>query len=93
VRRYLDTGDAKSTGNMHKHAKKCWGAETVELANKAKNAAEVHVTAVKGILDPHQEKHYNSLCYTEILTTLTHIYITPEVQIVTREIFVTQMYY
>jgi hypothetical protein len=40
-----------------------------------------------------QEKHYNSLCYTEILTTLTHIYITPEVQIVTREIFVTQMHY
>ncbi|KAG1785772.1 uncharacterized protein HD556DRAFT_1213571, partial [Suillus plorans] len=25
VRRYLDTGDAKSMGNMHKHTKKCWG--------------------------------------------------------------------
>jgi hypothetical protein len=37
---------------MRKHAKKCWGAETVELADKAKNAAEVRVTAVKGILDP-----------------------------------------
>ncbi|KAG2086663.1 uncharacterized protein F5147DRAFT_553382, partial [Suillus discolor] len=52
VRRYLDTGDAKSTGNMRKHAKKCWGAETVESADKAKNATEVCGTTVKGILDP-----------------------------------------
>ncbi|KAG1807722.1 hypothetical protein EV424DRAFT_1474165 [Suillus variegatus] len=52
VRRYLDTGDAKSMGNMHKHAKKCWGAETVESADKAKNATEVCGTTVKGILDP-----------------------------------------
>jgi len=32
VRRYLDTGDAKSTGNLHKHAKICWGSEAVAAA-------------------------------------------------------------
>lgn len=30
VRRYLDTRDAKSTGNLRKHAEKCWGKETVD---------------------------------------------------------------
>ena len=52
VRRYLDTGDAKSTGNMRKHAKKCWGAEVVAAADKAKSAKEVCATTVKGILNP-----------------------------------------
>jgi hypothetical protein len=32
VRRYLDTGDAKSTGNLHKHAKICWGEQVVAAA-------------------------------------------------------------
>ena len=38
VRRYLDKGDATSTGNLHKHAKRCWGAETVAQATAAANA-------------------------------------------------------
>jgi len=29
VRRFLDKGDAKSTSNMRKHAKGCWGEEAV----------------------------------------------------------------
>ena len=29
VRRFLDTGDAKSTSNMWKHAKKCWSADVI----------------------------------------------------------------
>lgn len=37
VRRFLDTGDAKSTGNMRKHAKICWGAETVAAADATKS--------------------------------------------------------
>ena len=32
VRRYLDTGDAKSTSNLCKHAKICWGEEAVAAA-------------------------------------------------------------
>ena len=34
---YLDKKDAMSTGNIHKHAKICWGANTVRLATEAQN--------------------------------------------------------
>lgn len=37
VRRYLDTGDAKSTSNLRKHAKICWGEEAVAAADNTKN--------------------------------------------------------
>jgi hypothetical protein len=37
VRRYLDTSDAKSTGNLRKHARICWGAETVAAADETRN--------------------------------------------------------
>lgn len=33
VRRYLDTGDSKSTSNMRRHAKICWGEETIAAAS------------------------------------------------------------
>jgi hypothetical protein len=49
VRRFLDTGDAKSTGNMRKHAKKCWSAEVIALADRAKNANEVRLTTEKAM--------------------------------------------
>lgn len=52
VRRFLDTSDAKSTGNMRKHAKKCWGNDVVATADKADNANQVRQTTVKGFLDP-----------------------------------------
>jgi hypothetical protein len=52
VQRYLDTGDAKSTGNFRKHVKKCWGNEVVASADKAKTAKEVRATTGKGSLDP-----------------------------------------
>lgn len=32
VRRYLDKQDAKSTGNLHKHAVVCWGEEAIKRA-------------------------------------------------------------
>ena len=51
VRRYLDKSDAKSTGNMRKHARKCWGDEMVASVDSAKNTNEVHATTMKGILD------------------------------------------
>ena len=37
VRRYLDTGDAKSTSNLRKHTRLCWGVETVGEADETKN--------------------------------------------------------
>jgi hypothetical protein len=37
VRRYLDTGDAKSTSNLRKHAKVCWGEEAVAAADKTRD--------------------------------------------------------
>jgi hypothetical protein len=53
VWRYLDTGDAKSTGNLRKHAKKCWGDNVVASVDKAKTVKEVwDTTTNKGSLDP-----------------------------------------
>lgn len=37
VRRYLDTSDAKSTSNLRKHAKTCWGEEAVAAADNTKD--------------------------------------------------------
>ena len=37
VRRYLDTSDAKSTSNLRKHAKVCWGEETVVAADQTRD--------------------------------------------------------
>lgn len=40
VRRYLDKKDVGSTSNLHKHAKVCWGVETVQAAMAVKTAKE-----------------------------------------------------
>jgi hypothetical protein len=45
-------GDAKSTGNLQKHMKRCWGDEIVASGDEAKTAKKLHATTVKGILDP-----------------------------------------
>ena len=37
VNRYLDKADARSTSNLRKHAKVCWGSEVVEAADRTKN--------------------------------------------------------
>lgn len=54
VRRYQDKKDAGSTGNMRKHAVRCWGKEVVDEADKAKDANAVRKLAkdVSGRLDP-----------------------------------------
>ncbi|KAI0079329.1 hypothetical protein K474DRAFT_1568550, partial [Panus rudis PR-1116 ss-1] len=36
--RYLDKNDARSTSNLHKHARKCWGDATVQAARETANA-------------------------------------------------------
>jgi hypothetical protein len=47
VRRYLDTTDAKSTGNLRKHAKVCWGDEAVAAADATKNVGVARETLSK----------------------------------------------
>src|SRR5882757_6733512 len=37
VQRFLATSNATSTSNLRRHAKSCWGEETVEAASSAKN--------------------------------------------------------
>jgi len=37
VRRYLNTSNAKSTSNLRKHAKICWGEETVAAADQTRD--------------------------------------------------------
>ena len=50
VRRYLDTKDAGSTGNLRRHAKLCWGIDVVSAADDAKNADEVRMSICPGLL-------------------------------------------
>jgi hypothetical protein len=40
VRRFLGGKDARSTGNMRRHTKTCWGDEAVKAADEAKDANE-----------------------------------------------------
>ena len=42
VRRYLDTTDAKSTSNLRKHAKICWGEEAVMAADQTRDVLAAH---------------------------------------------------
>ena len=49
VRQFLDQKDA-STSNMRRHAKKCWGDETVKLADSAKSPQEVRDKIAGAIL-------------------------------------------
>ena len=49
IRRYLDTKDAKSTGNMCKHACACWGDEIVRTADGAHTAAKARKDLVPSL--------------------------------------------
>ncbi|KAI6001417.1 hypothetical protein EDD15DRAFT_2158970 [Pisolithus albus] len=50
IRRYLDTKDARSTSNMRKHVKSCWGGDVLSVADNAKDANEVRMKIVGSIL-------------------------------------------
>lgn len=47
VRRYLDTGDAKSTSSLRRHAKNCWGEEAVQAADNTEDLASARVILTK----------------------------------------------
>ena len=46
IHQYLDTKDAHSTGNMHKHAKKCLGDDAVNATDDTKDAMEAHTKVI-----------------------------------------------
>jgi len=50
VRRYLNTADAKSTSNLRKHAKICWGEEAVAAADATKDISAARAAMKKGNL-------------------------------------------
>ncbi|KAG1861978.1 hypothetical protein C8R48DRAFT_583107, partial [Suillus tomentosus] len=50
VRRFLDKGDARSTGNMQKHVRLCWGDKVLKAADSVKDADEVCLNIVSSIL-------------------------------------------
>jgi len=50
VQRFLDKKDGKSTSNLRKHVKSCWGEDAVSTVDNAKNANEAHEGVVKGLL-------------------------------------------
>ncbi|KIK78545.1 hypothetical protein PAXRUDRAFT_40912, partial [Paxillus rubicundulus Ve08.2h10] len=47
---YLDKKDVRSTGNMQKHVKGCWGPEVLPATDSAKDANEVCKNIVGSIL-------------------------------------------
>jgi hypothetical protein len=47
INRYLDTGDRKSTGNLRKHAKLCFGEEAVAVADMGKDINATHAALLK----------------------------------------------
>lgn len=47
VRRFLDTGDAKSTSGLRRHAKNCWGDEAVEAADSTRDLDGARVVLAK----------------------------------------------
>jgi hypothetical protein len=58
VRRFLDKGDRKSTGNLLKHARSCWGVETVNNAMSltANEVREGMAKVVDGSITAHFER-------------------------------------
>ena len=50
IDRYLDTQDRKSTGNMHKHANKCFGEDVAKQLLGAKTVKDAQ-HAVKSYLE------------------------------------------
>jgi len=50
VRRFLDKRDARSTSNLRKHAKGCWGDETVAAADETRDLEAARAIMTKSTL-------------------------------------------
>jgi hypothetical protein len=53
VRRFLDTADGKSTSNLRRHAKICWGEEAVAGADVAKTHGSAREIVEKSLRMPN----------------------------------------
>ncbi|KAG2337914.1 hypothetical protein BDR05DRAFT_894513, partial [Suillus weaverae] len=51
VRCYLDKKDVKSTGNMHKHIKSCWGQPALQAAMDCGNPTAARDGPIKSLLE------------------------------------------
>lgn len=51
VRRYLDKKDAKSTSNMRKHVKSCWGDAALQAAVDCGNTKAARDGPIKSLLE------------------------------------------
>ena len=75
VRRYLDTTDAKSTGNLRKHARICWGVETVAAADETRNIGDALEALTKckdgSITEAFQRKGQGKVTYSHRQHTTT----------------------
>ncbi|EJF62536.1 hypothetical protein DICSQDRAFT_13360, partial [Dichomitus squalens LYAD-421 SS1] len=75
VRRYLDTHDRASSGNLFKHARACWGDEVVDHAIELGDADVVREKVVKAklesksITDFFQQKNPDKLKFSHRLLT------------------------
>jgi len=47
VRHFLDTGDARSTSGLRRHAKMCWGDEAVSAADNTRDLEGAHTVLAK----------------------------------------------
>jgi len=52
VQRYLDTADGKSTCNLRRHVKVCWGEEAVAGADAAKSHGAAREIVAKSLRMP-----------------------------------------
>jgi hypothetical protein len=79
IRRFLDTKDARSTGNMRKHVRTCWGLAALEAADSAANADDVRTKIVRGILrdgsitDAFERKGQGKITYSNRQLSRTEI--------------------
>jgi len=49
VHRFLDTGNARSTSGLQRHAKMCWGDETVNAADRSKDLSAARTILGSGL--------------------------------------------
>jgi hypothetical protein len=51
IKRFVDKADAASTSNLWKHAKTCWGHDTIKAADETKDVGVAREIASKAVLN------------------------------------------
>jgi len=74
---FLDTGNARLTSGLWRHAKMCWGNETVNTANRTKDLSAAHTILVSSlkrsgsIMDAFEQIGKSSITYSHCQLTYT----------------------